>query len=225
MDKYFTVNEKVNGYSILKIIGEGRYGIAYLAIDDRNQKCIIKQLKNEMLEQSREKLFYEEQVLRHLDRPNFPKFLSKFKDEYREGYILEYIEGNVFYDLLVNHRYQLDKEKIYKIGSQLLDMVEFLHKNNIVHRDIRPPNVILMENNELAFIDFGLARFIDNERYVKEMDYWYLGDFFIYLYYSSYKSADQAERPWYEELDLHPDERVFLKKLMVLKVIIIIWKK
>ena len=40
MDKYYKRNEIVNGYSIIKIIGEGRYGIAYLAINDKKQKCL-----------------------------------------------------------------------------------------------------------------------------------------------------------------------------------------
>ena len=52
MDKYYRVKEIVNGYSILKIIGEGRYGIVYLAINDKGEKCVIKQLKKEMLRQT-----------------------------------------------------------------------------------------------------------------------------------------------------------------------------
>lgn len=93
-------------------------------------------------------------------------------------------------------------------------MIEVLHKNNIVHRDIRLPNVILKKNKEIALIDFGLARIIDNKRYVKEMDYWFLGDFLIHLYYSSYEETDSEERPWYEELDLNLEEKIFLRKLM-----------
>lgn len=214
MDKYFNVNEKVNGYSIRKIIGEGRFGIAYLAVNDRYEKCVVKQLKKEMLDQGRSKLFYEEQILQQLHNPKFPKFISKFKDEYREGYLLEYIEGDVFYHLLTGSSYQFSKRSIYAVGNQLLDLVDILHKNNIVHRDIRLPNVIVKENNELALIDFGLARFIDNERYVKEIDYWYIGDLLIFLYYTSYKSTNRTERPWYEELDLNQEEKKLLKKLM-----------
>ncbi len=214
MDRYFKGNEKVNGYSVVKMIGEGRFGIAYLGINDKHEKCVIKQLKREMLEQSRHKLFYEEQILKRLNDTKFPKFISKFKDEYREGYILEYIEGYVFYDLLKNNRYQFNKDKIYVVGSQLLDIAEKLHSHNIVHRDIRPPNVILRPNKELALIDFGLARFIDIDRYVKQSDYWYIGDFLIYLYYSAYKGTNMMARPWYRELDISYEEKKFLKKLM-----------
>lgn len=214
MDKYYKIKEIVNGYSILNILGEGRYGIVYLAINDNHEKCILKQLKRDMLKQTRKKLFYEEKILQSLDNPKFPKFISKFKDKYREGYILEYVEGKVFEDLLAEDEYKFSKDEIYKVCSQLLEIVEVLHSNNIVHRDIRLPNVILKENKELALIDFGLARIIDNKRYVKEMDYWFIGDFLIHLYYSSYEETDSVERPWYEELDLNLEEKNFLKKLM-----------
>lgn len=214
MDRYYKAGEKVSGYSVLKIIGEGRYGIAYLGVNNKDEKCVIKQLKKEMLKETRKKLFYEKKILQDLNYPNFPKFISKFKDKDREGYILEYVEGKVFQDLLAREQYEFSKNEIYKIGSQLLDLVEILHNNNIVHRDIRLTNVILKENEDIALIDFGLARIIDDKRYVKDVDYWFIGDFLIHLYYSSYKETDEEDKPWFEELDLNLEEKIFLKKLM-----------
>lgn len=214
MDEYYKVQDIVNGYSVIKIIGEGRYGIAYLAENDKNEKCVIKQLKSDMLEKNREKLFYEEENLQKLNSPNFPKFISKFHEGNKEGYLLEYIDGKIFEEILVQDKYEFSKNEIYQIGSQLLDLVEILHDGNIVHRDIRPPNVILKQNKELALIDFGLSRIMNKKKYVKEIDYWYTGDFLIHLYYSSYKETDTEERPWFEELDLTSEEEIFLKKLL-----------
>jgi serine/threonine-protein kinase len=217
MDKYYKAQDTVNGYSILNTIGEGRFGIVYLAENEKGEKCIIKQLKVEMLEKSRKKLFYEEQILQQLNNPCFPRFIGKFKEEYREGYIMEYIEGKVFEDILIKDRYKFNREEIYTVGSQIIELVEILHNNNIIHRDIRLPNVIRRENGELALIDFGLARFIDNKTYVKELDYWYISDFLIHLYYTSYVATDKKEKPWFEELELKTDEVHFLKKLMGLE--------
>ena len=214
MDEYYKPYEMVNGYTVLKLIGEGRYGIVYLVINERNEKYVLKQLKKETLSQTREKLFYEEQILKDLKSPKFPKFIGKYKNENGEGYLLEYIEGEVFEDLFVRDSYEFSKNEIYNIGSQLLELIEELQNNNVVHRDIRLPNVILRENKEVALIDFGLARYLDNKRYVKEMDYWYLGDFLINLNYSSYKETESEERPWFNELDLAFEEEIFLKKLM-----------
>ncbi|MCS6131582.1 protein kinase family protein [Clostridium botulinum] len=214
MDRYYKTDEIVNGYYIKEIIGEGRYGIAYFAINNKNQKCVIKQLKKDSLEETREKLFYEEKILKSLDYASFPKFISTFKDEDREGYILEYIEGKVFEDLLTRDGYEFKKNEIYEVCTKLLNLIELLQNSKIVHRDIRLPNVIIRENKELVLIDFGLARIIDNKRYVEAMDYWFLADFLIHLHYSSYVENELPERPWYEELDLNLEEKIFLKKLM-----------
>lgn len=214
MDKYYKKNEIINGYTITNLIGQGRYGIVYLGENENLEKCVIKQLKNEMIEKSRSKLFYEEEILRKINNPAFPKFIGKFKDDYREGYILEYIQGPVFEDILVRDNCFFTKEDIYKVGGQLLDIIEILHEHNIVHRDIRLPNVILKQNGELALIDFGLARYMNNKRYKKEIDYWFLGDFLIHLYYTTYEPIDYIEKPWHEELNLTKDECTFLKKLM-----------
>jgi serine/threonine-protein kinase len=213
MDQYFKINEKVNGYSILKLLGEGRYGIVYLAVNDNKEHCVIKQLKNELLNHTRNKLFYEEQILSNLSNPGFPKYIAPFKEDSREGYLMEYIPGKVFEDLLMDH-YVFSKQEIYKIGSRLLELIEVLHNHNIIHRDIRVPNVILKDDNRLALIDFGLARFLDNDKHVKQLDYWFFGDFLIHLLYSTYKESDKLERPWFEELELNTEEIIFLSKLM-----------
>ena len=217
MDKYFNPKDIIDGYSIIKMIGQGRYGIVYLAENYNKEKFIVKQLKKDMLKQTREQIKYEQQMLQRLDDPHFPKFISKFNDGDREGFILEYIEGKIFHDILIKDNYKFSKNEIYRVCSELLDLVEILHKNKIVHRDIRTPNVILNKNNELSLIDFGLARNMDNTRYTKELDYWFIGDFLIHLYYSSYESRGFKERPWFEELDLNYKEVTFLKRLMAIE--------
>ena len=98
MDKYFNRNDIVNGYKIVTMIGQGRYGIAYLAINKFGQKCVVKQLRNEMLKITRDSVIYEERILKTLNSSRFPKFISEFRDEFRQGYLLEYIDGIVFHD-------------------------------------------------------------------------------------------------------------------------------
>lgn len=168
-----------------------------------------------MLEVTSKKLFYEEEILKSLDDNRFPKFIEKFNYEDNLIYVLDYIEGKDFEDILYEDEYEFSKEEIYDIAVQLIDIVELLQKNNIIHRDLRTPNIILDRNNKLKLIDFGLARYIDDKKYVKEIDYWYIADFLIHLYYSSYyKESDLDEMPWFEELDLNEKECLFLKKLM-----------
>ena len=214
MDKHYTTEDIINGYNVINKIGEGKYGIAYLGINSLGEKVVIKQLKNRMRRISGKKVLYETKILKSLDYDKFPKFIGRFIYKGTRGYILEYIEGKTFEELVYNDHYEFTKEEIYEVGSKLIDIVTILFNSNIVHKDIRCANVIQGENHELVLIDFGLARFVDSKNYIKDMDFWYIADFLIHLYYSSYKDVSDNERPWFEELDLSLKEKNFLKKLM-----------
>lgn len=211
--KYYKKDDKVGGYTIQEILGEGRYGIAYLALDEDKNKYVVKQLKKGLFQKRSKKWIYEELTLKRLHYSYFPKFIARFQDKEKEGYILEYIEGEVFEDIIYIDRHEFSRDEIYDIASQLLDIVEILHNNNMIHGDIRLPNIIQRKSKELALIDFGLARIIDDYN-TEEIDYWYIGDFLIHLYYTSYKKIGRTEKPWFIELDLNQEERVFLKRLM-----------
>ena len=213
-DKYYLENDQMVGYTIKEMLGEGQYGIVYLAVDKDDKKYVIKQLKKKISKKNSNKLFYEEMTLKQLQYTCFPKFIANYKDDYSEGYILEYIEGEVFEDILRRDGHQFKREEIYGICEQLLDITEILHNHNIVHRDIRLPNVIRKENKELSLIDFGLARIMDTEHYTNDLDYWYIGDFLIHLYYTSYQNTSKLDRPWYKELDLNTEEKTLLLRLM-----------
>ncbi|MCC3865217.1 protein kinase [Terrisporobacter petrolearius] len=216
MDKYYTPGENIKNYTIIKIIGEGRYGITYLCEKNTNEKYVIKQLKKEMMEKSKDKLFYEEEIMKSLDDKKFPKFIEKFDYEDTKFYVIQFIQGKDFYELLSFDEYEFNRNEIYDIAQKILKIIITLQEKNIVHRDIRISNVIMNEKKDLILIDFGLARYIDEEKYKKEIDYWYMADFLIHLYYSSYddENLELEDRPWYEELDLKNDELIFLKRLM-----------
>ncbi|WP_330370762.1 protein kinase family protein [Terrisporobacter glycolicus] len=200
----------------MKIIGEGRYGITYLCEKNTNEKYVIKQLKKDMMKKSKEKLFYEEEIMKSLDDKKFPNFIDKFDYDDTKFYVIEFIEGKDFYELLSFDEYEFTKNEIYDIAEKILKIIITLQEKKIVHRDIRISNVIMNEKKDLVLIDFGLARYIDKDKYKKEIDYWYMADFLIHLYYSSYddEKLKLEDKPWYEELDLKNDELIFLKRLM-----------
>lgn len=215
MDRYYKPGTQIKEFTIIKMLGQGRYGIAYLAKNSSGKKCVIKQLKKDMLRATREKLFYEQEILRSLHSPYIPEFMGTFKTRDAEGYILEYMDGKPFDIIVKQEGYKFSRGEIYTIGSQLLQIIETLQASRIVHRDIRLPNVILRPNQDLALIDFGLARYIDNKRYTRDEDYWFLGDFLIRLYYTSYYiGSSYSQAPWYHELALTRKEAHFFKKLL-----------
>ena len=221
-DSKFNVNDIVNSYSIKKKLGEGRYGITYLGENADYEQVTVKQLKRGMLSLSLEKAKYEPEILQKLNNVEcnyFPKFIGEFNIDKKQGYILEYIKGKTFVEMLCNDGKAFNKDEIYQIALKLLNAIKVLEDRNIVHKDIRITNVICTEENDIKIIDFGLARYVDSKRYKKEVDYWYIADFLIHLHYSNIRdglveSLFKKERPWYEELDLTDNERCILMSMM-----------
>ena len=215
------IGHSIKGYNIKNQLGEGRYGITYLAQNSSNELVTIKQLKKYMLKKTKSKVKYESRILKELSSLNcnyFPKYIGKFKDEQNiQGYILEYIHGNTFSEILYKENRVFTKSEIYEIALKLLDIVEILESKNIVHKDIRITNVIYTPDKEIKLIDFGLARYIDNKKYKKELDYWYISDFLVHLHYSNYeddKKLLKKKVPWYDDLNLSLKERDVLMSLM-----------
>lgn len=212
-DKVYSPSDKIGEYTILKVLGEGRFGICYLANKDE-KLYIVKQLKKGMLKQSGEKIVYEREILEKTQHECIPKFIEKISNDKFYGYILEYKEGKTFEEIIFADNYVFKKEEIYNIALQLISIAEYLHSIGVVHRDIRVPNV-LYNNGKVILLDFGLARWINNKRYSVDVDFSYLGDFLIHLYYTAYEIKEEIdEKPWYEELDLYDDEKRVLKRLM-----------
>ncbi|MHC1683587.1 MAG: protein kinase family protein [Clostridiaceae bacterium] len=201
----------IHEYIVEEILGEGRYGICYLVSKD-NKKYILKQLKKKMLKKSGDKVFFEKKILKKLNYPNIPKYIETIKEDNIFAFILEFIEGKTIERIIFEDDYVFDKSEIKSIGNQVINIVKYLHENGIVHRDIRVPNTIFRDG-QIYLVDFGLARYINEEKYTIDVDFSYIGDFLLHLYYTSFDSKEKKERPWYEELTLEDEEMLFLKRL------------
>lgn len=202
----------LGGYKVIRLIGEGRFGICYLINLDGKQ-YILKEIKPKAIKKSGNKIIFEEKILSHIDHPSIPKIVDTIKTDNMYAYILEYKSGKTIEDILFGDNHIFTSAEIYKVGIKLIDIIKYLHERNIIHRDIRVPNVIINEE-DVYLIDFGLARLVNNERYTPSVDFSYFGDLLLHLYYSSFKKTNKKSKPWYNELELSLGELNFLKKLL-----------
>lgn len=214
-DTVYSPTQQIGEYTVLKVIGEGRYGICYL-VSEGKKKYILKQLKKGMLKENRKKAGYEEDILMKLWHECIPRFIKKIEQKDFCGYVLEYKEGKTFEEIIFDENYVFGWEEIYQVGIQIINILKYLHTKGVVHRDIRVPNT-LYDGSKVYLVDFGLARWINNDRYTVDVDFSYFGDFLLHLYYTSFEIKDKKKKPWYQELELPQDELVFLKRLMGLE--------
>lgn len=210
-DKIFNPSDQIDEYIIEKAIGEGRYGICYRISQDQ-KPYILKQLKRGMLKKAGIKVCFEENILKNLQHDGIPRFIKKIERDDFCGYVLEFKEGNTFEDIIFINKHVFQREEIFSVGRQLIEILKYLHSKEVVHRDIRAPNT-LYDGQKVNLVDFGLARLVNNKKYRTDMDFAFLGDFLLHLYYTSFEY--QGKRgPWYEELKLTEKELLFLKRLM-----------
>lgn len=202
----------IGEYKVIKLIGEGRFGVCYL-VDLDGKQYVLKEIKPKTIKKSGNKIIFEQEILLGIDHQSIPKIVDTIKNDNMYAYILEYKSGKTIEDMLFGDNHIFTHAEIYKVGLKIIGLIKYLHERNIVHRDIRVPNVIIDEE-DVYLIDFGLARLINNERYTPSVDFAYLGHLLLHLYYSSFKKTNKKSEPWYNELELSLGEMNFLKKLL-----------
>ena len=144
-----------------KKLGVGGFGEVYeFIIIDTNEKRAAKIISNSRIDdpQSQSAYFYEKKFNELLTFKYLCKCYNIFNDEQNTYFILDYMKNKTLNEL--NEKRKLSELEIKHYCFELLLAIEYLHKMNIIHRDIKLSNVLLNENMEVRLCDFGLA--IDN---------------------------------------------------------------
>ena len=164
-----------------------------------------------MLRKNRQQNHYEAVILSGLSHPAIPELLGVINCRQGYYYVLEYKEGASLEEWLFKRRKAFSPEEIYRIGSQLFDILKYLHGRNVVHGDVSAAN-LLYDGEKLSLLDFGLARYADGRNIRFSIDYARTANVLIYLLYSGY--SGKGDLPWHEELPLSEVQRGFLRRMM-----------
>ena len=145
-------------------IGKGGQGLTHFAIHKESQEFyVIKFLKEQGSKERRERMFSEVTTLKILDHPNIPKLIDSnehlFNDSNYELYMVtEYIPGETL-QKYIESRGTMTLQEAISFTIKLSEVVKYCHLKGSVHRDIKPDNIILKDNDiDYPFlIDFGLS--------------------------------------------------------------------
>lgn len=150
-----------NKYIVLSHIATGGMSEVYLVSEQNHpdKKWAVK-VSNVNSKLAR-KLIDEAKILTELNHPALPYVADFFSTDQYFYLVIDYIEGQTLTDYFNQKDNHLSIELILKIGIQLADVLNYLHKHHphpIIYRDVKPGNIIIQENGSLTLIDFGIAR-------------------------------------------------------------------
>ena len=168
MEESLPVNTTISHYRILSRLGAGGMGEVYLAEDTQlDRKVAIKFLPPESTadEQARRRLVREARAAAKLDHPNICAIHEVGEEEGRSFIVMQYIEGETLSKLI--QRKPLDLRESLDIAAQVADALAEAHAHQIVHRDIKPQNIMITARGQVKVLDFGLAKIVQQKSLVQ----------------------------------------------------------
>lgn len=192
------IGKEILNYTIVSLVGKGGMGSVYLAEHKyiKQQKVAIKVINGNMINDfTRQRLAEEADRLARMNHPNIVHFINYHIDEAGSIYlIMEYADGHSLEDYIKNVSGLIVEEKICSFFEPLLDAFDYAHKHKIIHKDIKPSNIIITEEGTPKILDFGIAALLDEGGESKDKD--------VIMGTPSYMSPEQVKG---ESLDQRSD--------------------
>jgi eukaryotic-like serine/threonine-protein kinase len=159
---------RIQSYQLLRVIGEGGMGKVYLAAradDQYNQQVAIKLLQTGFAQTTAMLLRFrsERQILADLDHPNIARLLDGGVTPSGSPFLaMEYVDGIPIHEYCRANR--LSIEQRLRLFVTVCGAVDYAHKHLVVHRDIKPVNILVTKEGTPKLLDFGIAKLIDSEQ-------------------------------------------------------------
>lgn len=164
MDKY--TGKRLDGrYEIQELIGVGGMAVVYKAYDTIDDRTVaVKILKDEFLgnQEFIRRFKNESKAIAVLDHPNIVKVYDVSFGDRLQYIVMEYIDGISLKEYL-NQQKEIRWKEALHFTMQILRALQHAHEKGIIHRDIKPQNIMLLQDGTIKVTDFGIARFSHSE--------------------------------------------------------------
>ncbi len=154
-----------NRYRIIRLIGEGGMALVYLAYDEvLGREVAVKVLRPELAEDSQTLLRFirEAYAARRLDHLNVVEIYDVGESGDLHYIVMEYIQGSTLKEVIASSG-AMPARRAISIMKKLLSAIAQAHQRNIIHRDIKPQNILVSRDGELKISDFGIAISADSK--------------------------------------------------------------
>ena len=185
LKKGYVLHGASYGYEIQKVLGQGTFGITYLAkvkmegalgtldsnvmvavkeffmreINGREGSTVTSGSNKGIFYDYRKKFKKEAENLSKLNHPNIVKVMESFEANNTIYYVMEYFPGGSLDQRIENKGLPFDE--VIKYTKQIGGAIQFMHQNKMLHLDLKPGNVVLDKDNNAILIDFGLSKQYD----------------------------------------------------------------
>ena len=147
---------KIKEYRLLNVVGEGGMGKVYKAVHPTlNREIILKELKIRDRE-TRERFLREAKVMLDFRHENIVQFYDHFKEGTSHYIAMEYVKGPALNNLIAQSKKIPIPLALYILYQTALGL-HHAHTKGVIHRDIKPHNILISETGEVKIIDFGIA--------------------------------------------------------------------
>ncbi|MBA3659506.1 MAG: serine/threonine protein kinase [Gemmatimonadales bacterium] len=144
-------------YAVEREIGKGGNARIFLAIDEDGERVALKVLHPELLVSVAADRFLREIGLAgRLNHPHISRLLAHGEHDWLVYYVMTYVEGPTLREYL-DHRSRMPVAEVARLAGDLLDALDYAHGLGIVHRDVKPENLVVSEGGAVL-LDFGIAR-------------------------------------------------------------------
>ena len=147
-------------YQILDVIGEGGMAVVYKATDLQTGETVaLKMLKDSISDntQALRRFINESKAVAMMDHANIVKILDVSVKSEHKFIVMEYIKGITLRDYM-NKKHKLSWQDASSFIAQILHALDHAHMRGVIHRDIKPQNIMIMEGGFIKVADFGIAK-------------------------------------------------------------------
>ncbi len=154
-----TLKGRKGRYEIVGKLGQGGMAAVYVGKSNRGKDIVVKEASGPDLTQAEERLHIEADILRTISSPGHPRIVRYVDEGANLGpfcLVEEKLDGETLAERY--HDKPADEPTARRHILQLLEALAYLHKRNVIHRDVKPKNIILDSHREVVLIDFGAAK-------------------------------------------------------------------
>ncbi|HLM02338.1 MAG TPA: protein kinase [Pyrinomonadaceae bacterium] len=162
------IGRRIGNYRIVREIGRGGMGAVYEALRDDaefDQRVAVKLIKRgKDTDYALRRFRHERQILANLNHPFIARLFDggTTAEDNLPYFVMEYVEGTKI--TIYCEKNKLDLAERLRLIAKVCSAIDYAHKQQVVHRDIKPGNILVTNDGQVKLLDFGIAKFLDPEK-------------------------------------------------------------